>query len=249
MARKAKNPASRSAAGPTAYSPTQRSLAFAIHLLTASGTALALFAMAAVIAGEFTAMFAVLGIALIVDGVDGALARRFKVAELQPRWSGEVLDLVVDFLTYVFVPAMALVMSGLLPQSLALPAAVAIVISSAIYFADRRMKTDDGYFRGFPALWNAVVFYLFVIQPPAVVSLVAVSVFVVLTFMPIEVAHPLRARHWARLNVVLLIVWAALALAAVAYHLQPPAAVTIGLLAIGAYFLGAGLLLPRQRAD
>jgi phosphatidylcholine synthase len=248
MARKAKTPASRSAAGPMAYSPTQRSLAFAVHLLTASGTALALFAMAAVIAGEFTVMFAVLGIALIVDGVDGALARRFKVAELQPRWSGEVLDLVVDFLTYVFVPAMALVMSGLLPQSLALPAAVAIVISSAIYFADTRMKTGDGYFRGFPALWNAVVFYLFVIQPPPVVSLVAVSVFVVLTFMPIEVAHPLRARRWARLNVVLLIVWAALALAAVAYHLQPPPVVTIGLLAIGAYFLGAGLLLPRQRA-
>jgi phosphatidylcholine synthase len=248
MARKAKPPASRSAAGPTGYSPTQRSLAFAVHLLTASGTALAIFAMAAVIAGEFTVMFAVLGIALIVDGVDGALARRFNVAELQPRWSGEVLDLVVDFLNYVFVPTMALVMSGLLPQALALPAAVAIVISSAIYFADTRMKTGDGYFRGFPALWNAVVFYLFVIQPPPVVSLVAVSVFVVLTFMPIEVAHPLRARHWARLNVVLLIVWAALAVAAIAYHLQPPPAVTIGLLAIGAYFLGAAMVLPRQRA-
>jgi phosphatidylcholine synthase len=219
MARKAKPPGSRSAAGPSAYSPTQRSLAFAVHLLTASGTALALFAMAAVIAGEFTVMFAILGVAL-----------------------------VVDFLTYVFVPAMALIMSGLLPQTLALPAAVAIVISSAIYFADTRMKTADGYFRGFPALWNAVVFYLFVIQPPPIVSLVAVSVFVVLTFMPIEVAHPLRARHWARLNLALLIVWAALAFAAVAYHLQPPPLVTVGLLAIGAYFLGAGLLLPRQRA-
>jgi hypothetical protein len=139
MARKARPSAPRSAAGPAAYSATQRSLAFAVHLLTASGTGLALFAMAAVITGEFTVMFAVLGVALLVDGIDGALARRFKVAELQPRWSGEVLDLVVDFLTYVFVPAMALVMSGLLPQSLALPAAVAIVISSAIYFDRRRL--------------------------------------------------------------------------------------------------------------
>jgi phosphatidylcholine synthase len=248
MARKPKAPVPRPAAGAAAYSPTQRSLAFAVHLLTASGTALALFAMAAVVAGQFTVMFAILGVALIIDGVDGALARRFKVAQLQPRWSGDVLDLVVDFLTYVFVPAMALIMGGLLPQALALPAAVAIVISSAIYFADTRMKTDDGYFRGFPALWNAVVFYLFLIQPPPVVSLVVVSIFVVLTFMPIEIAHPLRARHWARLNVLLLIAWAALALAAVAYHLQPPAVVTVGLLAIGAYFLGAGVLLPRERA-
>jgi phosphatidylcholine synthase len=248
MARKANPPQSRPAIRRSDYSPTPRSLAFAVHLLTASGTALALFAMAAAIAGEFTAMFAILGVALIVDGVDGALARRFKVAELQPRWSGDVLDLVVDFLTYVFVPAMALIMSGLLPPALALPAAVAIVISGAIYFADTRMKTGDGYFRGFPALWNAVVFYLFVIQPPPIVSLVAVSIFVVLTFMPIEVAHPLRARHWARLNLALLIVWAALAFTAVAYHLEPPMLVTVGLLAIGAYFLGAGMLLPKQRA-
>ena len=248
MARKPKT-RSEVPSGPAAYSATQRALAFAVHLLTASGTALALFAMAAVVAGEFTAMFAILGVALLVDGVDGMLARRFKVAELQPRWSGDVLDLVVDFLTYVFVPAMALVMSGLLPQTLAFPAAVAIVISSAIYFADTKMKTSDGYFRGFPGLWNAVVFYLFLIQPPPIVSLVAVSVFVVLTFTPIEVAHPLRATHWPRLNLVLLVAWAVLAFAAVAYHLQPPSVVTIGLLAIGAYFLGAGVLRQRKRVD
>ena len=135
--------------------------------------------------------------------------------------------------------------------TLSMPRTISIAVSetSAIYFADTKMKTTNGYFRGFPGLWNAVVFYLFLIQPPPIVSLVAVSIFVVLTFTPIEVAHPLRAAHWPRLNFVLLLAWAALAFAAVAYHLQPPSVVTIGLLAIGAYFLGAGVLRQRKRVD
>jgi phosphatidylcholine synthase len=239
---KARPPARRAAR------PARRAIAFSVHLLTAAGAAIALFALVAAITGEFTVMFALLGVALVIDGVDGTLARRARVAELLPRWSGDSLDLVVDFLNYVFVPAIALASGALLPQLFALPAAVAIVISSAIYFADTRMKTDDGHFRGFPALWNVVVFYLFILQPQPVVSLVAVSIFVVLTFLPIEVPHPLRARRWAGLNLALLAAWAALAFTAVAYHLMPPSWVTFALLVVGAYFLGAGLVRPPQHA-
>ena len=116
--------------------------------------------------GEWPAMFLCLGVALFVDGIDGTFARRLEVAELLPRWSGDVLDLVVDFVTYVFVPAYAIAASGLLPQPLAIPAGIVIVVTGALYFADRDMKTADNYFRGFPALWNAVAFYLFVLKPP-----------------------------------------------------------------------------------
>ncbi len=85
---------------------------------------------------------------------------------LQPNWSGEVLDLVVDFVTYVFVPAYAITASGMLLPLAAPLLGVGIVVSSALYFADRRMKTDDNHFRGFPALWNAAAFYLFLLHPP-----------------------------------------------------------------------------------
>jgi phosphatidylcholine synthase len=250
MARKPKSskPKSARVKSPEAsVPPARRALAFSVHLLTAAGAAIALFALVAAIAGEFTAMFAFLGLALLIDGIDGMFARRLRVAALLPRWSGDALDLIVDFLNYVFVPAIALASGAIVPQRLALPAAVAIVISSAIYFSDTRMKTADGYFRGFPALWNVVIFYLFVIQPAPVISLVVVSVFVILTFMPIEVAHPLRARHWRRLNIALLLAWTALAFAAIAYHLSPPPYVTVGLLVTGAYFLGVGFLRPQQR--
>src|SRR5712691_404179 len=107
--------------------------AFAVHVFTATGAALALGALVYAVRGEWAAMFLCLGIALLVDGVDGTIARRVRVAEFLPRWSGDVLDLVVDFTTYVFVPAYAIAAGGLLPEALALPAGLVIVITGALY--------------------------------------------------------------------------------------------------------------------
>ena len=93
-----------------------------------------------------------------------------------PRWSGDTLDLVVDFTTYVFVPAYAIAASGLLPHVLAIPAGIVVVITGALYFADREMKTDDNYFRGFPAVWNLAAFYLYLLEPPEWAAAVAIAV-------------------------------------------------------------------------
>jgi phosphatidylcholine synthase len=215
--------------------------AFAVHVFTASGAALALLALIAAVNGRFSTMFLCLGAALVVDGVDGALARRLKVIELVPRWSGDVLDLVVDFLTYVFVPAYAMVAGGLLPDLLAIPATIVIVITGALYFADRDMKTDDNFFRGFPALWNLVAFYLFVLRPPPWLALVAVIVLAVLTFAPFKFVHPVRVRRWRRLTLAAVIAWAALALVTVLRDLTPGPWVAGGLAVIGLYILGVGL--------
>lgn len=219
-----------------------RIAAFAVHILTASGAAVAFGALIAAIQGEFTVMFGLLGVALLIDGVDGFFARRLRVAEVLPRWSGEVLDHVIDYLTYVFVPALALASGAILPQPFAIPAALAVVVSGALYFADKEMKSDDGFFRGFPVLWNLVVFYLFLIQPPPVASLAIVAALIVLTFVPFRFVHPLRARRWAAANVVLLVFWGVLASTALAYHLVPPQAVVAGLLLIGVYFVAVGLV-------
>src|SRR6266576_986512 len=88
-----------------------RLLAFSVHILTALGAACALLALFAAVTGEWAAMFAWLGLALIIDGVDGTLARKRRAAEILPRWSGDILDSVVDFTTYVFVPAFAIAAS------------------------------------------------------------------------------------------------------------------------------------------
>jgi len=218
--------------------------AFAVHVLTASGAAFALLALVFATGGLWQAMFLTLGLALIVDGVDGPLARRLKVAELLPRWSGETLDLVVDFVTYVFVPAYAIAASGLLPQELTLPAGIIVVVTGALYFADRNMKTSDNYFRGFPAVWNLAAFYLVLLAPAPWLSAAIVVALAGLSFAPIKFLHPLRVTRLRPLNIVLLTLWAMLALIAVLLDLEPGPYVTSPLVLIAVYFFGIGLL-PR----
>ena len=144
-------------------------------------------------------MFFCLGLALIVDGIDGPLARAFNVAEVLPRWSGEMLDLVVDFITYVFVPAYAIAGQRLVAARAGdCRPASSSCITGALYFADREMKTRDNYFRGFPALWNLAAFYLYLLAPPPWIAAAGVVVLAGLTFAPIRFVHPLRVVRAAR---------------------------------------------------
>ena len=218
---------------------------FAVHVLTASGAALAFLALLAAVGGAWELMFLSLGLALIVDGVDGTIARSLKVAELLPRWSGEVLDLVVDFVTYVFVPAYAIAASGLLPPVLAAGAGMLIVMTGAIYFADRRMKTEDNYFSGFPTLWNVVAFYLFVLKPPSWATALVVALLALLTFVPFKFLHPFRVARLRMVSMAAVVLWSALAAIALARGLAPGPWVTGALAALAAYFLAVGLTEKR----
>ena len=220
----------------------ERIRAFTVHVFTATGAALALLALILATGGHWAGMFLCLGLALVIDGLDGPMARAFDVQNLLPRWSGDTLDLVVDFTTYVFVPAYAIAASGLLPQFLAIPAGIVVVISGALYFADREMKTRDNYFRGFPAVWNLAAFYLYLLEPPEWAAALAILVFAGLSFAPIRFLHPLRVKHWRKINVSLLALWAALAFVAVIEDLSPSIYVTVPLSLIAVYFLVAGLL-------
>jgi phosphatidylcholine synthase len=222
--------------------------AFSIHVLTASGAAFALAALLAAVREQWALMFLLLGGALIVDAVDGPLARRFKVAEVLPRWSGEVLDLVIDFTTYVFVPAYAVAASGLMPQPWSILAGAAIAVTGALYFADRNMKTAGNYFRGFPAVWNVIAFYLLLLRPEPLIAAALVALFAVLTFVPVRFVHPLRVQRLRGVTVALLALWAVLALAAVWQGLAPGLWVNVTLCLIAIYFAVVGLVPPRGDA-
>ncbi len=219
--------------------------AFAVHIFTALGAALAFGALVYAVRHDWVAMFLCLGIALIVDGVDGTIARHLKTAELLPRWSGDVLDLVVDFTTYVFVPAYAIAEGGLLPAPLAVPAGIVIVVTSALYFADRTMKTDDNYFRGFPTLWNAVAFYLFILRLPPWVTAAVVALLAVATFLPFKFLHPMRVERLRTVNIAVVALWSVLALIAVLHDLAPGPWVAGGLVVAAIYFVGVGLTEKR----
>lgn len=224
-------------------SPRMRAAAFSVHILTALGAGVALIAMLEAVREHWTAMFAWLGVALVIDAVDGPIARRLDVLRLQPNWSGDVLDLVVDFLTYAFVPAYAITASGLLLPLAAPLLGIGIVVSSALYFADRRMKAADNHFRGFPALWNVVAFYLFLLHMPPIPSTLAVAILIVLTFVPIHVLHPFRVVRLRWLTLWLLAAWAALAMVALVYDFNVGLPVTVGLCTIAAYIVGSDAVI------
>jgi phosphatidylcholine synthase len=227
--------------------PHVRAAAFGVHLLTAAGAALALFSLFAAAEQRWSLMFLWLGIAVIVDTIDGPIARKVRVAQLLPRWSGDVLDLVVDFLTYVFIPAFAIAKGGFWPAPGGIIAGIVIVTTGVLYFADRRMKTADNYFRGFPAVWNAVAFYLFLLRPNVWAAGALIVVPAIFTFVPIVFVHPFRVARLRVPNAALLGIGGVLVVVAIAKDLSPGPWVTGALCAICVYFAIAGLL--RRSSD
>ncbi|MCI0465736.1 MAG: phosphatidylcholine synthase, partial [Beijerinckiaceae bacterium] len=189
--------------------------ALLVHCFTAGGAALGLAALFAAADGQFAAMFVWLGAALAIDAVDGSLARRYKAGEAAPHIDGSVLDLVVDFLNYVVVPLVAVWRSGLMDPVLAAIVCSIVCAASAIYFADRRMKTHDLWFRGFPAIWNVLVFYMLVLRPGPLVSLAAIIIAACLMFAPIVFVHPLRVVRLRLVTLTATGAWSAAAIAAV----------------------------------
>lgn len=234
--------------GSTQASPRARAAAFSVHVLTALGAGIALLAQLEAVREHWAGMFAWLGVALVIDALDGPIARRLDVIHVQPNWSGEVLDLVVDFVTYVFVPAYAITASGLLLPLAAPLLGIGIVVSSALYFADRRMKSEDNHFRGFPALWNAAAFYLFLLHLSPATSSLVVATLIVVTFVPFHVLHPVRVVRLRGLTMSLIAVWAVLAIYALANDFNAGGIVTAALCAIAVYIGGSDAVIRLLRS-
>jgi phosphatidylcholine synthase len=233
---------------PSSASPATRAAAFSVHIFTALGAGVALIALLEAVREHWAAMFWWLGVALVIDAVDGPIARRLDVARVQPNWSGDVLDLVVDFVTYVFVPAYAITASGLLLPVAAPLLGAGIVVSGALYFADRRMKIADNHFRGFPGLWNVAAFYLFLLHLPPALSSLGVIVLIASTFAPFHVVHPIRVVRLRWLTLSLIAIWAVLAVIALAGDFDVGAPVTIGLCAIAAYIVASDAAIRLVRS-
>jgi phosphatidylcholine synthase len=212
-----------------------------VHCLTASGAAVGLAALLFAAEGQFAAAFALLGVALVIDAVDGPLARHFEIAKTVPHIDGVALDLVVDFLTYVVVPLVALGRSDLLPPPFTILLPCVVCAASALYFADRRMKTADFWFRGFPAVWNVLVFYLLVFRPDPIVSALVIVAATWLMFTPFVFVHPLRVKRLGHLTLAVTGVWSVAAIAAIAQGLfEASYPIKAILVATAIYFL----LLP-----
>ncbi|WP_164743060.1 phosphatidylcholine synthase [Mesorhizobium sp. Z1-4] len=217
--------------------------AFSVHLLTASGSFLAFLSLVAASEQRWTAMFWWLGLALLVDGIDGPIARKLDVKEVLPTWSGEMLDNIIDYVTYVLIPAFALYQRGFMGEGLSFVSAAIIVVSSAIYYADTGMKTKENFFRGFPVVWNMVVFSLFVTQPGEYVSFSVVLIAALFTFAPVNFLHPVRVVRLRMINLPIFLVWCLFGAVALLQGMETSALVKIVIAVTSVYLFFVGVLM------
>ncbi len=186
----------------------QRAAAWAVHLLTACGAACCLFALAAAADRQWQRMFVWLAVAVVIDAVDGSLARAARVQQRTPRFDGGLLDMIVDYVGYVLVPAFALGRSNLLPPAMAWGIGGAVCLASAFQFCQSDAKTDDHFFKGFPSYWNIVIFYLFLLDSSPLFNAAIILFLIALVFVPIKYIYPSRTRQWKRITLPLSMLWA-----------------------------------------
>ncbi|MGC1486724.1 MAG: CDP-alcohol phosphatidyltransferase family protein [Albidovulum sp.] len=221
-----------------------------VHLLTATGAVLAMLAMLAAADQNWSLMFLWLVVAFAVDGVDGPLARHYHVKKNWPEYDGVLLDLIIDYLTYVFIPAFALFQSGLLPGWTGWLAIIVITYASVIYFVDTRMKTLDNSFAGFPGCWNMVVLVMFAVEPNFYVMLVVIMILAATMFTNIKFVHPVRTQRWRFITLPMAFGWVGFAWWAAKVDFHPESWAHWGLIVTSVYLLVAGgvqQFLPQRK--
>ncbi|MEM8591520.1 MAG: phosphatidylcholine synthase [Pseudomonadota bacterium] len=220
---------------------TQAVKALLVHLFTASGAVFAMLAMLAATEAKWDLMFLWLVVAFVVDGIDGPLARRYKVKEYAPQFDGMLLDMIIDYITYVFIPAYALYASGLMFGWTGWAVLIVITFASAMYFCDTRMKTKDNSFSGFPGCWNMAVIVIFAIEPNYWVTLGIVVALAIAMFFPLKFVHPVRTERWRALSFPIALAWTFFAGWAAWVNFDPASWAQTGLLITTAYLLFAGI--------
>lgn len=215
--------------------------AWAVHALTATGAIWAFLALLAVVEGDARMALLWLGVALIVDGIDGPLARWAQVTHRAPRFDGAALDLIVDYLTYVFVPALFVWRFDLLPQEVEIAGCAWILVTSLHLFAKLDMKSEDNHFVGFPAVWNVVVLYFFLLDTGVWTNAAVTLALGLLTFAPVKFLHPFRVRRLRRVTIPMAGLWIVAVIVLVRDHPGQPAWAMALLGLTSLWFLGLSL--------
>ncbi len=215
--------------------------ALLVHLLTATGAVFAMLAMLAAVQARYDVMFFWLVVAFFVDGIDGPLARKYDVNKNAPEFDGVLLDLIIDYLTYVFIPAFALFTSGLMDGWSGWLMIIIVTFTSALYFADTRMKTKDNSFSGFPGCWNMLVLVIFALDLQWYTSLVLVTFLSITMFVPLKFVHPVRTERWRPVTLPMAMAWTFFAGWAAVVNFHPESWAQWGLVVTSLYLTFAGI--------
>jgi phosphatidylcholine synthase len=228
-------------------SPSRAWAAWVVHAYTATGAVWAYLAARAVVEENWRIAFLWLFVAVIVDSSDGWLARLARVGERLPQFSGSRLDDIVDYLTFVFVPALIVWRADLVPVGWSLPVAAAMLLSSAYGFVSPDAKTPDQFFTGFPSYWNIAVLYLFVFGLPPIYNTLILLALGALVFLRIGYVYPSRTMTWRTLTLTLCVLWGVLMLVLILRLPDPPRWLPWLSLVFPIYYVSLSLALHRNR--
>ena len=180
---------------------------YLVHIFTALGVVFGFLALLATVDGKIPEAFLWLAVALFDDGVDGTLARAVNVNQNTPEIDGAILDNIIDYLNYVVVPVFIFYSLGMAPEPYLLLSCVAILLVSCFTFTNTNIKTDDFYFSGFPAIWNIVVLYFYILESSEFLNFLFVILFCVLTFIPFKYVHPFRVVEFRKITLMMTSIW------------------------------------------
>ena len=180
---------------------------YLVHIFTALGVVFGFLALLATVDGKIPEAFLWLAFALFVDGVDGTLARAVNVKQNTPEIDGAILDNIIDYLNYVVVPVFIFYSLGMAPEPYLLLSCIAILLVSCFTFTNTNIKTDDFYFSGFPAIWNIVVLYFYILESSEFTNFIFVILFCVLTFIPFKYVHPFRVVELRKITLMITSTW------------------------------------------
>jgi phosphatidylcholine synthase len=168
-------------------------VAWGVHIFTASAACFGILTLIKIYQHEYIQAFWFMGLAVVIDAVDGTLARMVGVKTVLPKIDGALLDNLVDYLNYVITPCFFLyVKPGMLPTSYSLFIIIAIIISSSYQFCQADAKTPDHFFKGFPCYWNIAVFYMFIFNTAMLTNTLILAILCILIFVPIKYVYPSR---------------------------------------------------------
>ncbi len=194
---------------PEDWSPSKlrKFMAWFTHLFTASGAVWGFLSILAISNHQWSLAFTWMAASVFVDAFDGLLARRVRVKSVLPGFDGALLDNMIDFLNYVFVPAFFLYEADILPPGYGLVGAALILLASSYQFCQDDAKTEDHYFKGFPSYWNIMVYYMFLLSLNQWFYLTITLLLSALVFVPIKYVYPTRTKMHQKLTMALACVW------------------------------------------
>ncbi|WNY66624.1 phosphatidylcholine synthase [Borreliella lusitaniae] len=176
-------------------------LAWLVHIFTASGLIVGLYSIISIVNGDYSLLLKLTAIGLIIDGIDGTMARKLKVKELIPEIDGALLDNITDYINYTFIPVIFFYLGEFIEEKYKVAICIGILLSSAYQFSRTDAKTNDNYFRGFPSLWNLFVILNIIFKIGQITNFITISICIIISFIPIKFIYPSKTKELRKITI------------------------------------------------